>query len=99
MPAVALSRVGARVVESGPGGQELAAEAWQRLEALPDPRSPQGRIYPLACLVAIAVCAFTAAWNDRLTAVGQWIKRACEGPPGPAARPVGPDGWPVPGTG
>jgi predicted transposase YbfD/YdcC len=76
MPAVALSRVGARVVESGPGGRELAAEAWQRLEALPDPRSPQGRIYPLACLVAIAVCAFTAAGNDRLTAVGQWIRRA-----------------------
>ena len=76
MPAVALSRVGARVVESGPGGQELAPEAWQRLEALPDPRSPQGRIYPLACLIAIAVCAFTAAGNDRLTAVGQWIRRA-----------------------
>ena len=76
MPAVALSRVGARVVESGPGGQELAAGAWQRLEALPDPRSPQGRIYPLACLVAIAVCAFTAAGNDRLTAVGQWVRRA-----------------------
>jgi DDE_Tnp_1-associated len=77
MPAMALSRMGARVVESGPGGgQELAAEAWQRLEALPDPRSPQGRIYPLACLIAIALCAFTAAGNDRLTAVGQWIKRA-----------------------
>ena len=41
-----------------------------------DPRSPQGRIYPLACLVAIAVCAFTAAGNDRFTAVGQWIRRA-----------------------
>ena len=26
----------------------------QRLETLPDPPSPQGRIYPLACLVAIA---------------------------------------------
>jgi len=76
VPAVALSRVGARVVESGPGGEELAAGAWQRLEALPDPRSPQGRIYPLACLVAIAVCAFTAAGNDRFTAVGQWIRRA-----------------------
>jgi predicted transposase YbfD/YdcC len=76
MPAVALSRVGARVVESGPGGQDLAAGAWQRLEELPDPRSPQGRIYPLACLVAIAVCAFTAAGNDRFTALGQWIKRA-----------------------
>jgi predicted transposase YbfD/YdcC len=73
---VALSRVGARVVESGPGGQDLAAGTWQRLEALPDPRSPQGRIYPLACLIAIAVCAFTAAGNDRFTAVGQWIRRA-----------------------
>ena len=77
MPAVALSRAGARVVESGPGGQDLASGAWQRLEALPDPRSPQGRIYPLACLIAIAVCAF-AAGNDRLTAVGQWTKRASQ---------------------
>src|SRR5580704_3795704 len=79
MPAMALSRVGARVVESGPGGgQELAAEAWQRLEALPDPRSPRGRVYPLACLIAIALCAFTAAGNDRLTAVGQWTRRASQ---------------------
>jgi hypothetical protein len=69
MPAVALSRVGARVIEAG---------TWQRLEALPDPRSPQGRIYPLACLVAIAICAFTAAGNDRFTAVGQWIRRASQ---------------------
>jgi predicted transposase YbfD/YdcC len=76
MPAMALSRVAARAVESGPDGQNLAAGAWRRLEALPDPRSPQGRIYPLACLIAIALCAFTAAGNDRFTAVGQWIKRA-----------------------
>jgi hypothetical protein len=53
----------------------LAAGAWQKLEALPDPRSPQGRVYPLACLVAIALCVFTAAGNDRLTAAGQWIRR------------------------
>ena len=78
MPAVALSRAGARVVESGPDGQNLAADAWQRLEALPDPRSRQGRIYPLACLVAVAVCACTAAGHDRLTAVGQWVKRASQ---------------------
>jgi predicted transposase YbfD/YdcC len=78
MPAVALSRAGARVVESGPGGQDLPASAWQRLEALPDPRSPRGRIYPLACLIAVAVCAFTAAGNDRFTAIGQWIKRASQ---------------------
>jgi predicted transposase YbfD/YdcC len=78
VPAVALSRVGARVVESGPGGADLAADTWQRLEALPDPRSAQGRIYPLACLIAVAVCAFTAAGNDRFTAVGQWIRRASQ---------------------
>ena len=76
MPAVALSRVGARVVESGPDGEDLTAGAWQRLEGLPDPRSPRGRVYPLSCLVAIALCAFTAAGNDRFTAVGQWVKRA-----------------------
>src|ERR1700749_2117600 len=76
MPAVALSRVAARAVESGPDGGNLPASAWQRLEPLPDPRSPQGRIYPLACLIAVALCAFTAAGNDRFTAVGQWIKRA-----------------------
>jgi len=78
MPAMALSRAGARVVESGPGGQDLVAGAWQRLEALPDPRSRRGRIYPLACLIAVAVCAFTAAGNDRFTAVGQWIRRASQ---------------------
>jgi predicted transposase YbfD/YdcC len=78
MPAVALSRVAVRAVESGPDGENLSLSAWQRLEALPDPRSPQGRIYPLACLIAVAVCAFTAAGNDRFTAVGQWIKRASQ---------------------
>jgi hypothetical protein len=78
MPAVALSRVGARVVESGPGGEDLATDTWQRLRTLPDPRSPQGRIYPLACLIAIAVCAFTAAGHDQFTAVGQWIRRASQ---------------------
>ena len=71
-------RAWVRAVESGPGGEDLAAGAWQRLEALPDPRSRQGRIYPLACLIAIAVCAFTAAGNDRFTAVGQWVRRASQ---------------------
>jgi predicted transposase YbfD/YdcC len=78
VPAVALSRVGARVVESGADGVGLADSAWARLEALPDPRGRQGRIYPLACLVAVALCAFTAAGHDRFGAVGQWIKRATQ---------------------
>src|ERR1700685_2884111 len=76
MPAMALSRAAACAVESGPDGGNLAPGAWQRLGALPDPRSPQGRISPLACLIAIALCAFTAVGNDRFTAVGQWVKRA-----------------------
>ena len=99
MPAVALSRVGARVVESGPGGQDLAAGTWQRLEALPDPRSPQGRIYPLACLVAIAHLRVHRG-RERPVHRGRPVDQAGQpGRPGPAARPVGPDRRPVPGAG
>ena len=46
MPAVALSRVGARVVESGPDGVSLAEDTWARLERL---RAP-------ACSVIVRVC-------------------------------------------
>jgi hypothetical protein len=66
VPALALSRVGARVVESGPDGQDLAASAWQRLQALPDLRSPQGPIYPLACLVAVVSRSKTGLAGDLL---------------------------------
>jgi predicted transposase YbfD/YdcC len=81
MPATALSRAAARVVESDEVGMRLDDQVWARLEALPDPRSPQGRIYCLASLVAVALCGLTAAGHDRLTGIGQWIKRA-----GPAER-------------
>ena len=87
------------MVESGPSGEDLAADTWQRLEALPDPRSPKGRIYPLACLVAIAVCAFTAAGNDRFTGIGQWIRRVGQADLARLRAPVGPDRRPVPGAG
>ncbi len=53
MPAVALSRVGARVVESGPGGENLAASTWQRLEALPD---PVGADNPVTAADLVALC-------------------------------------------
>jgi len=46
MPTMALLRLAARAVESGPDGENLAGGAWQCLEALSDPRPPQGRIYP-----------------------------------------------------
>lgn len=79
MPGLALSRVGARVLGSDTlDGEGLDEQAWERLAALPDPRCPQGLIYPLPCLVAAAVCALTAAGHDGLTAVGQWLGRACQ---------------------
>jgi predicted transposase YbfD/YdcC len=80
MPATAFLRAAARVVESdGDDGEGLADEVWARLEALPDPRSAQGRIYSLASLVAVALCGLTAAGHDRLTGIGQWAKRAGPG--------------------
>jgi predicted transposase YbfD/YdcC len=76
MPATALSRAAARVVESGQDGKRVDDQLWVRLAALPDPRSPQGRIYALPSLVAAALCGLTAAGHDRLTGIGQWLKRA-----------------------
>ena len=62
MPGLALLRAGAAVVEyDGQGLAGVADGVWQRLEALPDPRAPQGLIYPLAGLVAAVLCAMTAA--------------------------------------
>src|ERR1035441_2184038 len=109
MPAVSLSRVGAGVVESGPGGQDLAAGTWQRLGALPDPRSPRGRIDPLALLSAISAFAVPAArhaghrapplprWRERPPPRGGPVGQAAwPGRPAPPADSVGPDRRPVP---
>lgn len=76
MPSSALSRAAARMVESGEDGTSLDDQTWERLLALPDPRSPQGRIYPLASLIAVALCGLSVAGHDGLTAIGQWAKRA-----------------------
>jgi len=77
MPATAFLRAAARVVEfDGDDEEGLDDEVWARLEALPDPRSAQGRIYSLASLVAVALCGLTAVGHDRLTGIGQWAKRA-----------------------
>lgn len=54
----------------------MAADAWSRLEQVAVPRSRRGRVYPLECLLALVLCAMTAAGHDRLSAVGQWIRRA-----------------------
>jgi predicted transposase YbfD/YdcC len=67
-------------VDSGTdgAGQRLVDEAWARLERVGDPRSVHGLVYSLSCLLAIAVCAFTAAGHDGFTAVGQWIAKATQ---------------------
>jgi len=72
---VAFSRAAAGAVEPDGG---LRDGVWQRLAAVSDPRSRQGRVYPLPCLVAVAVCALTAAGHDHLSSVGQWVARASQ---------------------
>jgi hypothetical protein len=44
--------------------------AW--LARVPDPRSRLGRWHPLAFVLALAVCAFTAAGHDSPEAIAQW---------------------------
>ncbi|WP_275422524.1 ISAs1 family transposase [Actinocatenispora thailandica] len=63
------------MVTAGAEGLALAANAWSRLEQVADPRSRRGRVYPLECLLAMVLCALTAAGHDRLSAVGQWLAR------------------------
>jgi len=92
VPELALSRVGARVLESDThGGDGLSDQAWERLAALPDPRSPRGLIYPLPCLIAAAVCALTAAGHDGLTAIGQWLGKVSQADLARLRMPV--DAW------
>lgn len=53
----------------------LRTGIWERLEKVPDPRSRQGRVYSLPCLVAVVLCALTAAGHDGVSAVAQWVAR------------------------
>ncbi|OHV64734.1 hypothetical protein BCD48_37155 [Pseudofrankia sp. BMG5.36] len=47
---------------------------WERLAAVPDHRCARGRVYPLATLAAIWLCALTAAGHDRIAAVAEWLR-------------------------
>jgi hypothetical protein len=42
------------------------------LSQVPDPRSPLGRRPPLDLVLALAVCAFTAAGHDSPSAIAGW---------------------------
>lgn len=60
-------------------GQDASSELVVRLEAIPDPRSAQGRRYRLSTLLAIGVCALSTPGYDSLTAVAEWARRADQG--------------------
>ena len=77
MPAVALSawvRAWSSPVLTGRIWLPVRGSGWRRCPTALAARADLS----LACLVAVAVCAFTAAGNDRFTAVGQWIRRASQ---------------------
>jgi predicted transposase YbfD/YdcC len=48
-----------------------------RLAQVADPRDPRGVRYRLATLLAIGVCAMSAAGHNSLTAIAEWVRR-CE---------------------
>lgn len=47
-----------------------------RLGSVPDPRGRQGRRYGLATLLALGVCAMSAAGHDSVVAIAQWGRSA-----------------------
>lgn len=51
-----------------------------RLAEVPDPRDPRGVRYRLASLLAIGVCAMTAAGHNSLTAIAEWARRSSPEP-------------------
>jgi predicted transposase YbfD/YdcC len=58
-------------------GQDVGLLA--RLGRVPDPRSARGRRYGLATLLAIGVCALSAAGHDSPAAIAEWARRAGDG--------------------
>ena len=48
------------------------------LARVPDPRSPLGRWHPLEFVLALAVCAFTAAGHDSPSAIAEWAAGCCQ---------------------
>jgi len=49
---------------------------WQA--PVPDHRSVMGRWHPLEFVLALAICAFTAAGHDSPTAIAEWAAGCCQ---------------------
>ena len=48
------------------------------LARVPDPRSRLGRWHPLEFVLALAICAFTAAGHDSLAVIAEWAAGCCQ---------------------
>ncbi len=59
------------------GADSPSAGLLDRLAQVADPRDPRGVRYRLATLLAIGVCAMSAAGHNSLTAIAEWVRR-CE---------------------
>jgi predicted transposase YbfD/YdcC len=57
---------------SAGGASRCCLRNWLRL--VPDPRGRAGRWHPLELVLALAVCAFTAAGHDSPTAIAEWAR-------------------------
>jgi DDE_Tnp_1-associated len=53
------------------------------LAGVPDPRSRLGRWHRLEFVLALAVCAYTAAGHDGAVAVAEWAAGCAQQRPGP----------------
>lgn len=60
----------AGALAAGDEGSRCCLRGW--LARVPDPRSPLGRWHPLEYVLALAICAFTAAGHDSPAAIGEW---------------------------
>ncbi|MEU5943926.1 ISAs1 family transposase, partial [Micromonospora sp. NPDC047548] len=67
------STVGVAAVPPAPGS--TTEGLLDRLAGVNDHRDPRGVRYALATLLAIGVCAMTAAGHNSLTAIAEWVRR------------------------
>jgi predicted transposase YbfD/YdcC len=67
-----LTDVTAVKLAGAPGADESWCCLREWLARVPDPRSRLGRWHPLVVVLALAVCAFTAAGHDSPEAIAQW---------------------------
>lgn len=62
----------AEAMSAGGDESRLCLRDW--LRTVPDPRKRPGRWHPLEFVLALAVCAFTAAGHDSPTAIAEWAR-------------------------